>query len=108
MSHRSATVQVNAGVSRGPGSKGAFARHFGEMVLAMVLGMVVLGGLAQLGFAASGSSVSDQPGGAQVMLMAFSMTIPMVLWMSYRGHARARSAEMAASMLVPSLAAAAS
>jgi hypothetical protein len=107
MSHDSATLSLNAGVSSGSGSKRAFARHFGEMVLAMFLGMVVLGGLAELGFALSGSSLSHQAGGIQVMLMGFSMTVPMVLWMSYRGHAAARNVEMALSMIVPSFAAAA-
>ena len=77
------------------------------MVLAMVLGMVVLGGLAELLFAAAGSSLSDQSGSTQVMLMGLNMTVPMVLWMSYRGHAAARNAEMALSMIVPSVAAAA-
>jgi uncharacterized membrane protein YhaH (DUF805 family) len=79
---------------------------FGEMVLAMLLGMVVLGGLAELLFAAFGSSLSDQSGGAQVMLMGLNMTVPMVIWMSYRGHAVARNAEMAMLMIVPSVAAA--
>jgi hypothetical protein len=41
------------------------------------------------------------------MLMGFDMTVPMVAWMSYRGHPRARNAEMAASMIVPTLVAAA-
>jgi hypothetical protein len=35
------------------------------------------------------------------------MTVPMVAWMSYRGHPRPRNAEMAASMMVPTLGAAA-
>jgi hypothetical protein len=107
MNHDSATLSINAGASVGSGSKRAFARHFGEMVLAMLLGMLVLGGLAELAFALSGSSLSDQPGGTQVMLMAFNMTVPMVLWMRHRGHAAARNVEMALSMIVPSVAAAA-
>jgi hypothetical protein len=94
---------MDAGVSTGSGSKRAFGRHFGEMVLAMFLGMLVLGGLAELVFAVAGSSLSDQPGGFQVMLMGFNMTVPMVIWMSHRGHDWARNAEMAASMIVPSL-----
>ena len=102
MNHESATVSIHAGVSSG-GSKRAFARHFGEMVLAMLLGMLVLGGVAELAFAAVGRSLSDQSGGGQVMLMGFNMTVPMVIWMSYRGHDRVRNAEMAASMIVPSL-----
>jgi hypothetical protein len=106
MNHDSATLTLTAGATRG-GSKRAFARHFGEMLLAMFLGMAVLGGAAELAFAAAGSSLSDQSGGAQVMLMGFNMTVPMVIWMSYRGHAAARNVEMALSMIVPSLAAAA-
>jgi hypothetical protein len=107
MNHDSATLSIDAGASVGSGSKRAFARHFGEMLLAMLLGMLVLGGLAELAFALSGSSLSDQPGGTQVMLMAFNMTVPMVLWMRHRGHAAARNVEMALSMIVPSVAAAA-
>jgi hypothetical protein len=107
MSHGSATVSIEAGVSTGSDSQRAFARHFGEMILAMFLGMVALGGLAELVFAPSGSSLSDQPGGLQVMLMGFNMTVPMVMWMSYRGHTGARNAEMAASMILPTAAAAA-
>lgn len=68
----------------------------------MFAGMVVLGGLSAGAFAATGSSLSAQPSGLQVMLMGFNMTVPMVAWMSYRGHNRARNAEMAASMIVPS------
>jgi len=105
MNHDATTVSVHAGASSG-GSRRAFARHFGEMVLAMLLGMVVLGGLAELLFAAFGSSLSDQSGGAQVMLMGLNMTVPMVIWMSYRGHVMARNAEMAMSMIAPSVAAA--
>jgi hypothetical protein len=106
MNHESATFSIDGGASSARGSKRAFARHFGEMVLAMFLGMGVLGGLAALAFAAAGSSLSDQPGGFRVMLMGFNMTVPMVIWMRYRGHSVARNAEMAMSMIVPSVAAA--
>ena len=101
-----ATPKVDAGVAGGSHGKRAFLRHFGEMLLAMFLGMAVLGGLAQLAFAAMGGSVDDAPGASQVLLMGFSMTVPMVAWMSYRGHARARNAEMAASMIIPTFLAA--
>ena len=84
-----------------------FLRHFVEMLLAMFLGMLVLGGITQLIFAAAGSSLSDAPGSIRVMLMGFDMTVPMVAWMSYRGHPRARNAEMATAMIVPTLVAAA-
>ena len=88
------------------GSKRMFARHYAEMVLAMFVGMAILGGLAELAFAAAGSDVSDQSGGFQVTLMGFNMTVAMVAWMGYRGHTRAQNAEMAASMVVPTLIAA--
>ena len=106
MNDGTATLSINTGVARSSGSRRGFARHFLEMVVAMLLGMGVLGGLAELAFAASGSSLSDQSGGFQVMLMAFNMTVPMVLWMTYRGHAAARNVEMAASMILPSAVAA--
>jgi hypothetical protein len=105
MSHQAATLTLGNDVTR-RGSKRAFARHFVEMILAMFLGMGVLGGLSELAFAVSGSSLSDQPGGVHIMLMGFNMTVPMVMWMSYRGHPRAQNLEMAASMVVPTLAAA--
>jgi hypothetical protein len=107
MNHEAAAHSINAGVSSGSGSKRAFVRHFGEMLLAMFLGMIVLGGLAELVFAVSGGSLSDQSGGFRVMLMGFAMTVPMVIWMSYRGHAAARNVEMAMSMILPTVAAAA-
>ena len=93
-----------------------FLRHLIEMLIAMFAGMLVLGGITELVFAAAGSSLSDAPGSVRVMLMGFDMTVPMVAWMSYRGHSRARneshgrlnpSIAMAASMIVPTLAAAA-
>jgi hypothetical protein len=95
MNH-TATVTVDA---QSRGSRRAFARHFGEMLLAMFLGMLVLGGVAEL-------VIAEQSAQARVMLMAFNMTVPMVAWMAYRGHAAARNVEMAMSMIGPSVAAA--
>jgi hypothetical protein len=107
MNHGSVTLTRDTGLPTRTGSKRAFARHFGEMLIAMFLGMGVLGGLVVLGFAAAGGSSSDLPGGVRVMLMGIYMTVPMVLWMRYRGHAGARNAEMALSMMLPTVAAAA-
>ena len=73
----------------------------------MLIGMGVLEGLASLAFAAAGGSLTEQTGVVRVMLMGLSMTAPMVLWMSHRGHSKPRNAEMAASMLGPSALAAA-
>ena len=72
-----------------------FARHYGEMVLAMVAGMVVLG-------PPIGAIVGD---GETLMLlnMGFSMTVPMIAWMRFRGHGWRVTLEMAASMVLPTL-----
>ena len=107
MNRDSAALTIDAVLPSRSGSKRAFARHFGEMLIAMLLGMGVLGGLAALIFAAAGGSSSDPPGGVRVLLMGVYMTVPMVLWMRYCGHAAARNIEMALSMLLPTVAAAA-
>jgi len=36
-----------------------------------------------------------------LLVMAFSMTVPMVAWMRHRSHGWRSSAEMAAAMIVP-------
>jgi hypothetical protein len=103
MNSYSATVDLETGARTASTSKLTFARHFAEMLVAMFVGMGVLGGLAMLVFSAAGGSLSDQSVGLRVILMSVYMTIPMAAWMAYRGHAAARNVEMAASMLVPSL-----
>ena len=103
MTQTAATLELNTGVRASGASKRAFGRHFAEMLLAMFIGMGVLGGLAELAFAAAGSDLSDQSTELRVLLMGVYMTAPMVAWMAYRGHDRLRNLEMAASMVVPSL-----
>ena len=81
-----------------------FARHYAEMVAAMVIGMVALGMPAEAALQAMGSGASDLERDAPALLllgMATFMTVPMVGWMMYRGHTRRANAEMAASMFVP-------
>jgi hypothetical protein len=91
---------------RGAGSNRAFVTHFIEMVVVMLAGMGLFSGLAALAFAAAGSSLTDQSGAFRVVLMGFNMTVPMVAWMSLRGHPTGRSAEMALAMLAPTFMAA--
>jgi hypothetical protein len=74
-----------------------FARHLLEMVAAMMVGMAALGGaLAVLG---------EPPGYANLLLryglMGASMSVPMVVWMRYRGHPWSDGGEMTAAMLAP-------
>jgi uncharacterized membrane protein YhaH (DUF805 family) len=105
MNH-TATLSISAPANHAT-SKLAFARHYGEMVLVMFAGMVVLGGLTELGLAVAGSSLDEISGGLHISLMGLWMTVPMVAWMAYRGHATAQNGEMAASMIVPTILAAA-
>jgi len=84
-----------------------FARHYLEMVIAMFLGMAVLGLPAGWLLGAVGSSWSDLHAHApalMLLLMAVTMTVPMVGWMAYRGHGARANAEMSASMFVPTFA----
>jgi hypothetical protein len=85
-----------------------FIRHYVEMVIAMLVGMFVLGGAFVLLLAPLGIDVGDWQTEAPALLllgMAFTMSVPMVAWMRHRGHAWAPAGEMAASMFVPSFAA---
>jgi hypothetical protein len=83
---------------------GHFARHYVEMVLAMFLGMAVVGLPAAAALGALGISTAELRNEAPALLllrMGLVMTIPMVAWMRYRGHGWPASADMAASMLLP-------
>jgi len=72
----------------------------------MFAGMIALGGMTELGLAIAGRSLDDIVGGLHISLMGLWMTVPMVAWMAYRGHTRAQNAEMAASMIIPTILAA--
>lgn len=85
-----------------------FAQHYAEMVVAMLLGMVVLGLALALPLEAAGVDVSnwDEDAPALFLLsMAVTMTVPMVAWMRHRGHGRAACRDMTAAMFVPAFAA---
>src|SRR3954451_10397013 len=77
-----------------------FLRHYGEMVLAMFLGMAVLGLPADWAL----DSVGADSDAFMFLGMATSMTVPMVGWMIYRGHGWRANTEMSASMFVPTFA----
>ena len=91
-----------------PGMNRHFIRHYIEMVVAMLLGMVVLGVPIEGALRAFGTNMDDLHTDAPALVlleMAAIMTVPMVAWMRYRGHAWRPCNEMAASMLLPTLAA---
>lgn len=99
-----------AAATDSPGtSRRRFIRHFLEMVVAMVLGMVVLAPVWDAAFAAlgnsgsgTGSGLPDRPDFA-ALVMATNMAIGMSLWMRYRGHGWPAVWEMAAAMFAPYL-----
>ena len=78
-----------------------FARHYLEMLVAMLLGMAVLGPLE--------SALLDPLGWLSVravpeldaLVMATNMTAAMVAWMGYRRHGWAATGLMAAAMYLP-------
>jgi hypothetical protein len=83
-----------------------FLRHLGEMLVAMVAGMMVLGAfdrgiLAMVG--TSASHVRDTAPEVVAVVMAFNMSAGMAVWMRHRGHAWGRISEMAGAMVVPAL-----
>jgi hypothetical protein len=81
-----------------------FLRHYAEMVVVMFAGMFVLMAPAGVLLGAFGTSWSRLSPAMNVVAMALTMTVPMVAWMRYRGHAWRANIEMAASMLIPTFA----
>ena len=74
------------------------ARHYAEMVVAMFIGMLVLGALREL----LGLTVAFEASpGASYLLMATDMALGMAAWMLVRGHTWASTLEMCAAMYVP-------
>jgi hypothetical protein len=82
-------------------SNRAFARHFIEMIVAMMVGMAVFGAAVSAIFALLGCSDLLHHVSLRATVMAIDMTLGMVVWMRYRGHAWPPVGEMAAAMLVP-------
>jgi hypothetical protein len=73
-----------------------FLRHFGEMVLAMLLGMAVFD-------VVNGAILIPMGPEGSALAMAVAMTVPMVAWMRLRKHAWRLTAEMAGAMIVPTI-----
>jgi hypothetical protein len=85
-------------------SKRNFVRHYLEMLVAMFLGMAVLGAPALALLSVAGVSSSELRSDAPALLlfgMAVTMTVPMVAWMRYRGHGWPASVDMTAAMFIP-------
>jgi flagellar biosynthetic protein FliP len=85
-----------------------FVWHYVEMVVAMLLGMFVLGFALAVPLELAGVDVSawDVDAPALFLLsMAVTMTVPMVAWMRHRGHGWPACRDMTLAMFVPAFAA---
>jgi flagellar biosynthetic protein FliP len=101
---RAERIQAGSPARRSRGW-GRFALHYLEMVVAMFVGMFVLGGAlrAVLALADIDYSMARFP---ELMLveMGCTMAIGMGVWMRVRGHGWASTLEMSLAMLLPGLA----
>jgi peptidoglycan biosynthesis protein MviN/MurJ (putative lipid II flippase) len=81
-----------------------FLRHLVEMIIAMMLGMCVLGmafrGIHTALFGGGFDAAWRQHTELAVFAMTFNMALPMVLWMHHRGHTWERCGEMAGAMFL--------
>jgi hypothetical protein len=89
---------------------GYFLRHLGEMILAMIPGMVAGGAVLALIFSTVLAStirgmtrieVLNQFAVLICLVMAVGMIVPMVAWMRHRGMEWRPTLEMAAAMALP-------
>ena len=91
-------------------SVGFFLRHLGEMVLAMMLGMLAAVPILWVIFGAvlaptirgmTPREVANQFPVLICLVVAVSMSVPMVAWMRHRGHSSRSCAEMTVAMAAP-------
>ena len=84
---------------------GHFLRHYGEMCAPMCIGFAVgdliyFWAAARFGYSKPFSELPE----LSVVVVTFTMTVPMVAWMLFRGMPRRETAEMAAVMPVLAIA----
>jgi hypothetical protein len=75
-----------------------FVRHYLEMVVAMLVGMAVLGPVESWVLDPIGWADLRAVPEADALVMATNMTVAMVAWMRFRGHGWSPTTEMAAVM----------
>jgi hypothetical protein len=81
-----------------------FLRHYLEMVAAMLVGMVVVGGALRGVLALAGLQYPTQYPELAALEMAFTMSVGMVAWMRHRGHGWTSTLEMVGAMFAPAVA----
>ncbi len=78
---------------------GRFLLHLGEMLLAMMVGMMILGVLGTAVLGPLGYTLDPRSDLYEVVMTVF-MVVPMAAWMGFRGMASRPIAEMSAAMVV--------
>ncbi|MBE1876468.1 hypothetical protein [Myceligenerans pegani] len=82
-------------------SAGRFLLHLAEMVAAMLVGMLVLGGARAWAVDALGVPAFPSRPDLDTMLMVLDMVVGMTLWMRLRRHGWAAIGEMDVAMAAP-------
>jgi hypothetical protein len=100
-SKSTATSTGEAQPARTPVAWGRLARHYAEMVIAMVIGMFALHPVWHFGLQVVGASQALDHATVMALVMATDMSLGMGAWMRYRGHTWGPIAEMSAVMYVP-------
>lgn len=80
-----------------------FLRHVLEMGAAMMVGMLASAAIFLSAVGMTAAQAMREHAVLFVILQAAGMTVAMVAWMRYRGHAWRGCSEMAAAMALPAL-----
>jgi deazaflavin-dependent oxidoreductase (nitroreductase family) len=88
-------------VETAPLNIGRFARHYLEMIGVMLVAMALLGAIVSGIFAVIGHANLYHYAGFRAAIMSVNMTIGMIIWMRFRGHAWHSTLEMAVAMMLP-------
>ena len=78
-----------------------FWRHFVEMIVAMAIGMFVGVAIYLTAIGMTFDEALVRHPMTILLVVAISMTVPMVAWMRHRGHGWRSCGEMAAAMVIP-------
>lgn len=90
-------------ITQRAGQTRTFLRHLIEMAVAMMVGMIASAAIFLSVVEMTAAEAMRQHAVLFVTLQACGMTLAMVNWMRYRGHAWRSSAEMAGAMVVPAV-----
>ena len=92
---------THGGVAHGARLGRHFWRHFAEMFGVMVAGMIASAAIFLTIVQMTWDEATQEHPTASLLIIAAGMTIPMALWMLYRGMGRRNTGEMAAVMALP-------